>query len=101
MTVCERWLHSFANFLADMGEKPQGLTLDRIERTGNYEPTNCRWATGREQARNRRNNRLITFNGETLSLKEWSERVGIHIHSLAERLEKWPLEKALNTPKQT
>ncbi len=53
ITVCDRWRYSFLNFLSDMGEKPEGLTIDRISNTGIYEPSNCRWATVLEQARNK------------------------------------------------
>jgi hypothetical protein len=74
--VCERW-RDFANFLEDMGEKPPGRSLDRVDVNGNYEPGNCRWATGAEQARNKRNSRRITMAGETLCVAEWAERLDI------------------------
>ncbi len=98
ITVCDRWL-SFPNFLADMGEKPRGLSLDRIDGNGNYEPSNCRWATATEQARNRSNTRTLTLNGETRPLAEWAERTGIHPATLSDRVHHgWTDERALTEP---
>lgn len=76
--VCERWMESFENFLADMGKRPDGLTLDRYpDVNGDYEPGNCRWATDEEQANNKRTSVLLTANGKTQTLSQWAREVGI------------------------
>lgn len=96
--VCKRWLgkHGFENFLADMGPRPAGRTLDRKNVNGNYTPKNCRWATSLEQANNTRKTRRITMNGKTLSLAEWSLRTGIRRCTIIARLEVgWSVERAL------
>lgn len=96
--VCERW-RDFVNFLADMGEKPDGMTLDRVDNEGHYGPDNCRWATMKVQGRNRSNNHVITFRGETRCLSEWAETVGINLATLKDRLENgWAIEEAFSTP---
>lgn len=71
--VCDRWLESFSNFLEDMGERPEGMTLDRVDNTQGYSPENCRWATPKEQANNRNNTSFLTAFGETKSLSYWTE----------------------------
>jgi hypothetical protein len=73
--VCESWL-SFDNFLYDMGIRPEGCSIERIDNDGNYELRNCRWATNKEQARNRRNSRMLTIDGVTQTVVEWSEQAG-------------------------
>jgi len=87
ITVCDRWLNSFENFFEDMGERPSfEYSLDRYPNNdGNYEPTNCRWATIEQQSRNKRNNIWITYNDETLVLNDWSKKLGIH-HSTIKNL---------------
>lgn len=97
ITVCERW-NDFENFLADMGERPDGTSLDRIDVNGNYEPSNCRWANAKEQARNTRTNRLLHHDGKTLCVSEWSELLGISRPTLGARLRAgWSVEKTLTT----
>ena len=85
ITVCERW-HTFANFYADMGDRPEGMSLDRIDNDGPYSPDNCRWATSKDQARNRRNNNILALNGEERCIKDWSELLGIHPATIRNRL---------------
>lgn len=81
ITVCERWL-CFSNFLADMGRRPPGMTLDRINNNGNYEPGNCRWADWKTQNQNQRRRRLVTVGDSSLCLTEWSRRIGVPFHTM-------------------
>ncbi len=97
--VCERWLESFTNFLYDMGHRPDGMTIDRLNSNGNYEPYNCKWSTPKEQSNNKTNNRFITFDGVTLTIAQWSERLGYNYNVIYYRLENgWSVEKTLTTP---
>lgn len=82
--VCERWNH-FEAFFADMGECPRGMSLERIDVNGPYAPKNCRWATSKEQARNRRNSRMMSIGGETKPLIAWAEEFGAHWPTVAKR----------------
>lgn len=96
--VSDEWRHDFGQFYADMGPKPsKDHSLDRIDNNGPYAKNNCRWATRREQASNRRNTRLITYLGETRSMAEWARRSGVPYGRLQDRLNilKWPIERAL------
>lgn len=98
--VCPQW-HEFAQFYSDMGSMPTPKhTLDRIDSEGNYEPSNCRWATQKQQANNKRSNRRITINGETKNLQEWAELAGVHASTMHERIAKYgATERVLLTPK--
>ncbi len=101
LTVCERW-RSFENFYADMGPKPEigrSCQLDRIDNDGHYCPENCRWATIKQQARNRCSNRLIEYNGYIKTLSEWAESSGITTGCLYRRISYgWTLDRALSSP---
>lgn len=99
IAVCPEWQGptGFATFLAHMGERPSGMTLDRIDTNGNYEPSNCRWATNGVQARNKRHSRFVTYAGETLPLADWATRCGIYRSKLHTRIFtlNWPIGQAL------
>lgn len=92
ITVCEEWL-SFDGFVADMGERPDGTTIDRIDGTKGYFRGNCRWATATEQQNNLRSNRMIDYVGEALSLSALARKLGVEINTLAYRIDAgWPVE---------
>jgi len=99
IAVCRRW-YLFENFLADMGERPPGKSIDRYpDKNGNYEPSSCRWATAREQLRNTRRNKWLTVGGEPIVLTEAASRAGISINGLKARLAKgWSPDDAATAP---
>lgn len=95
--VCERW-GKLENFLEDMGQQPYpGATIERKDNNGNYEPSNCKWATRAEQSRNKKDTVIITHNGKTMCLKDWARELGLSCTTLRHRIRvaKWPLERAL------
>ena len=89
--VCDRWLprqpgaQGFHNFVDDMGERPEGTTLDRINSEGDYSPENCRWATSKEQTRNRSSNIMITRNGRKLCAQDWADEIGVTAPTIIKR----------------
>lgn len=98
--VCDRWA-DFSNFYADMGDRPKGMTIDRIDNEGPYSPENCRWATPKQQCRNTRKNVAIRHNGMTMCMSEWAEHLGMNRRTLFSRLScGWSTERALETPVQ-
>lgn len=100
IVMCERWRNSFEAFCEDMGSRPAGTTLDRIDNDRGYEPDNCRWATPKEQSTNRPSwTNFISHDGETMSITDWAARLGIARRSLYNRLERMPVENALQMPR--
>lgn len=98
ITVCQRWL-TFENFLADMGERPEHRSLDRIDNDRNYEPGNCRWATKRQQENNTRRNVILEYQGTKKTVTEWARALGICPSTLRLRLWRgWDTERALSHP---
>jgi hypothetical protein len=99
ITVCDRW-KVFKNFLADMGVRPEGMTLDRKDNNKGYTPKNCKWSTRSEQQRNRRDNNVWAYKGERKTVTEWAEQLGMKRHSLYMRVAAygWTTKQALTTP---
>ncbi len=99
--VCDRWNESFENFLADVGQRPINKSLDRYpDNDGNYEPSNFRWATTKEQSDTRRSTKVLTYKNETLPLRIWAEKYKLTTRILWERLykEKWDIQRAFEQP---
>lgn len=98
ITVCDRW-QDFAAFLEDLGEKPgPGYSLERIDNDRGYEPGNVRWATTKEQARNRRSSRMIEYNGQMMTMAQACEEAGLPYQRVLQRINKlgWSVEEALD-----
>jgi len=94
--VCPRW-YSFAAFLKDVGERPRGCSLNRIDNNGNYEPDNVAWATRSEQANNQRRNRFLEVDGQRHTVAEWARLLGMDAGVIHQRLRRgYSPEKALN-----
>jgi len=103
--VCDRWLGSqgFLHFFADMGCRPSSHhSIDRIDNDGPYAPENCHWTDDKAQARNKRGNRPVTWQGRTLCLAAWAELMNLKPHTLYMRLFRygWTVERAMKTPPQ-
>lgn len=100
ITVCKRWLNSFENFYADMGDCPSNShSIDRIDVNGNYEPSNCRWATLKEQCNNKRTNHFLEFNGESKTIQQWCDFFGLADTTVHNRLKRgWSIEDTLTKP---
>ena len=98
--VCDRWLNSFENFLADMGPRPSlAYSIDRIDNNGNYEPGNCRWATMKAQGSNKRSNRLLEHNGLAMTISQWTAHLGFGRGLIPNRLKSgWSVERTLTEP---
>jgi len=98
ITVCDRWKDSFENFIDDMGECPQGCSIDRIDNDSGYFKENCRWSDATEQQRNKSTNVVLTFQGKSMCIAAWAEEKGMKTSTLWARLQRgWDIKEALET----
>jgi hypothetical protein len=96
VNVCSRW-HQFENFYADMGDKPHGMSMERIDNNGHYSPENVIWATAKSQANNRRSNVVLEHNGKKQTMQQWCDELGLKIQTVWARINVYgySVEKAL------
>lgn len=98
--VCRRWLNSYPNFYSDMGNRPNGMTLERKNNRLGYSPANCAWAPMVEQGNNKRSNRLLTYNGKTRTVRQWEKEIGSCEGFIAARIWRgWSPKRAIETPR--
>lgn len=101
ISVCERW-ESFENFVADMGDRPEGFEIDREDNNGNYEPGNCHWISKQRNLNNKRSSRILELNGVTHTIAEWSKITGFSWLAIRQRLRYgWTVERTLTEPIKT
>ena len=99
ITVCQRWRYSFENFINDMGRRPSGYILDRIDVNGNYEPVNCRWVSAKVSTENRRVVIWLEYNGVRLTISDWAKQLGVPASRLRNRQRQGlPTEEILFKP---
>lgn len=99
ITICKEW-QRFEGFYADMGDRPKSTSLDRKDSNLGYCKSNCRWATAKEQGNNRRTNTVWSWNGQSKTVQQWADALGVNSDTLTKRFYKhgWPIEKVLSTP---
>lgn len=97
--VCERWRTGFEAFYADMGDRPEDKSLDRIDNDGPYSPENCRWATRSEQANNRRDSKWVEYRGKTQTLRQWANELTLDYDLVKYRINRgWTPDEAFTLP---
>lgn len=95
ISVCERWFNDYDAFFEDMGPRPEGTTIERINNNENYEPGNCRWATRKSQVRNRCSNRLITMEGITKTITEWAEDLNTSMENFSHHIKRLGIPESI------
>lgn len=99
IAVCDRWVESFDAFMLDMGPRPEGHSIERIDNNKGYDPDNCVWASNKRQMNNRSACVYVSMNGETMTATQWAERLGVRAHTILTRLKRgWSGERALTEP---